>query len=107
MNAFEFMKIFTRDQIEAAIDIPLLMAEIEKGFIYHSEKKVVTSPTGFLQFNPPLADVHIKSCALQDDDYYVIKVASGFYDNPKIGLPSSNGLMLLFLNKQEPYKLFF
>jgi len=28
--------------------------------------------------------------------HFVIKVASGFYGNPKLGLPSGNGLMLLF-----------
>ncbi len=41
-------------------------------------------------------EVHIKYGYLEQDEYYVIKIASGFYDNPKIGLSSSNGLMLLF-----------
>ncbi len=41
-------------------------------------------------------DVHIKYGYLQDDDYYVVKIASGFYGNPQFGLPSSNGLMFLF-----------
>lgn len=41
-------------------------------------------------------EVHIKYGYVKADDYYVIKVASGFYQNPKIGLSSSNGLMLLF-----------
>ncbi len=41
-------------------------------------------------------DVHIKYGYLRQDDYYVVKIASGFYDNPSLGLPTSNGLMLLF-----------
>jgi ornithine cyclodeaminase len=41
-------------------------------------------------------EVHIKYGAVMGDDYYVIKVASGFYENPTLGLPSSNGLMLVF-----------
>jgi ornithine cyclodeaminase len=60
---------------------------------------VITSPTGFLQFDFPPGDVHIKSCALADGEFYVIKIASGFYHNPNVGLSSSNGLMLLFSQK--------
>jgi ornithine cyclodeaminase len=41
-------------------------------------------------------EVHIKYGFVKHDDYYVIKVASGFYNNPEQGLPSGNGLMLLF-----------
>ena len=29
----------------------------------------------------------------------MIKIASGFYDNPKLGLPSSDGVMLVFNQK--------
>ncbi len=90
------MKIYTKDQIKSVIDIPYLITEIEKGLVDYSEQKVQNSPIGFLQFDHPQADVHIKSCALAQDDYYVIKIASGFYENPKLGIPSSNGLMLLF-----------
>jgi ornithine cyclodeaminase len=91
------MKIYTKDQIEAAIAIPQLIKAIEEGLKFYSEGKVLSSPTGFLQF--PSADVHIKSCALVDDEFYVVKIASGFYDNPKYGIPSSHGLMLLFSQK--------
>ena len=43
--------------------------------------------------------MHIKYGYLTGDDYYVIKIASGFYENPKLDLPSSNGLMLVFSQK--------
>ena len=33
---------------------------------------------------------------ISGDDYYVIKIASGFYDNPRSGLPSGNGSMLVY-----------
>jgi len=90
------MQIYTKEHIDAVIDIPQIMKEIESGLILHSEGKVQTSPVGLLQFSSPQGDVHIKSCALLDGNSYVIKVASGFYDNPKLGLSSSNGMMLLF-----------
>lgn len=93
------MQIYTRSQIEAAIDPEHLMQEIEKGLVWQSEGKVLHAPISFLQFDSPPGDVHIKSCALKDGGYYVIKIASGFYQNPNLGLPSSNGLMLLFSQK--------
>jgi len=40
-------------------------------------------------------EVHIKSAYLHGLNTYAVKVASGFYENPKLGLPSSSGLMLV------------
>ncbi|MEM1283202.1 MAG: deaminase [Chlamydiota bacterium] len=90
------MKVYGLDEIKKAIDIPFLLSEVERGFVHYSNGECVTSPVGFLEFNSPRGDVHIKSGAVKKDDYYVVKVASGFYENPKIGLSSCNGLMLLF-----------
>lgn len=87
------------ENILKEIDHQILLKTIEEGFIAYSEKRVVVPPVGHLGFQNPPGDVHIKYGYLQDDQYYVIKIASSFYDNPKIGLPSSNGLMLIFNQK--------
>lgn len=90
------MNVFTKDQIQNALDVPFIMSEIEKGLVSYSMKQTIMAPIGFLNFSTPPGEVHIKSGTVLNDEYYVVKVASSFYDNPKIGLPSSNGLMLLF-----------
>jgi ornithine cyclodeaminase len=80
----------------AAIDpLPL----IEAGFAAYSRGDVVVPPVGELVFADPPGDVHIKYGYIQRDEFYVIKVASGFTDNPKLGLPSGDGLMLVFNQK--------
>jgi ornithine cyclodeaminase len=56
-------------------------------------------PVGELRFQDPPGDVHIKYGYVPGEEYYVIKIASGFYRNPEVNLPSSNGLMLLFSQK--------
>jgi len=56
----------------------------------------VIPPVAELAFVKPPGDVHIKYGYLQGGESYVVKIASGFYDNPQRGLPSSQGLMLLF-----------
>jgi ornithine cyclodeaminase len=80
----------------AAIDpIPL----IEEGFAAYSRGEVVVPPVGELVFNDPPGDVHIKYGYIKGDDFYVIKIASGFTNNPKLGLPSGDGLMLVYSQK--------
>ncbi len=76
-----------------------IVNSIEEGFIAYSQGKVVVPPVGELVFEEPRGDTHIKYGYIRQDDYYVIKIASGFYDNPKLGLPTSSGLMLLFSQK--------
>lgn len=76
-----------------------LLQSIEDGFVAYSQNRVVVPPVGHLQFAQPPGDVHIKYGYIQDDDYYVIKIASSFYDNPKQGLLSSNGSMHIYDRK--------
>ncbi|MBC8509548.1 MAG: ornithine cyclodeaminase family protein [Chloroflexi bacterium] len=88
------MKIINLEQIYSVLPAIDLIPTIEAGFVAYSDEKAVVPPVGELLLDK--GEVHIKYGFLQGDEFYVIKVASGFYDNPKIGLPSSNGLMLLF-----------
>jgi len=76
-----------------------LITEMEEGFIQYSNRNTVVPPVGELLFEKPKGDVHIKYGYVKNDDYYVIKIASGFYNNAKLGIPSSQGLMLLFDQK--------
>ncbi len=88
------MKMISLEQIKAVLPSLDLMPAIEAGFAAYSAGRALVPPVGELLLGK--GEVHIKYGYLHEDQYYVIKIASGFYDNPKIGLPSSNGLMLLF-----------
>lgn len=72
---------------------------IEEGFGAYSDGKVVVPPVGEMSFSQPPGDTHIKYGYIKDDDCFVVKIASGFYDNPTLGLPSNSGLMLVFSQK--------
>ena len=93
------MKIITLNQIKELLKSINIIPAIEEGFVSYSQGNAVIPPVGELLFKDPPGDVHIKYGYIVNDDYYVIKIASGFYENPKINLPSSNGLMLLFSQK--------
>ncbi|NLH76956.1 MAG: ornithine cyclodeaminase family protein [Acidobacteria bacterium] len=83
-------------EIKAALAGVDLLPLIEAGFAAYSRGEVVVPPVGELVFDDPPGDVHIKYGYIRRDDHYVVKIASGFLDNPKRGLPSGDGLMLVF-----------
>ena len=91
--------IFNLDQIKKVLPTLDIVKDLEEGFIAYSQGRVVIPPVGELSFEDPPGDTHIKYGYIKGDDYYVIKIASGFYDNPKINLSSNSGLMLLFSQK--------
>lgn len=94
--------VLTHNQIKARIskiDPAILLQGMENGLIAYSEKQSVVPPAGHLEFKNPPGDVHVKYGYIQDDEVYIVKVASSFYDNPKLNLPSSNGTMLMFSQK--------
>jgi len=92
-------EIFNREQIENSLRQVDVTTAIEDGFVAYSQGKVVVPPVGELVFEDPPGDVHIKYGYIKDDDYFVIKVASGFYGNVDTGLPPYDGLMLVFSQK--------
>ena len=83
-------------QILSSADQNELLSYIEESFVAYSSLNAVVPPVGTLSFESPPGDVHIKYGYIQNQSHYVIKIASGFYNNPEIGLSSSNGLNLVF-----------
>jgi ornithine cyclodeaminase len=90
------MQILELGAIKKTLEGRDLLPVIEDGFAAYSEGHAVVPPVGELLLSNPPGDVHIKYGYISGGDYYVIKIASGFYENPRLGLPSGNGMMLLF-----------
>ncbi len=88
------MLIASLTEIERVLPGLDLQPAIADAFARYSAGEALVPPVGELLLER--GDVHIKYGCLRGDPYYVVKIASGFYDNPKLGLPSGNGLMLLF-----------
>ena len=89
-------KIYTLEQIQQATAGLDFSAAIEAGFVAYSNGQVVVPPVGELTFEDPPGDTHIKYGYIKGDESYVIKIASGFYQNAKFNLPTGSGLMLVF-----------
>ncbi len=85
-----------KPKIVELFDLNLAARRITDAYIASSKGDVQTADVGHLSFPETNGDCHIKSGHMKGTDSYVIKIASGFYDNPGVGLASSNGMMLAF-----------
>lgn len=90
------MRVIALEQIKAVLPGIDLIPLIEEGFVAYSQGRAIVPPVGELTFKDPPGDVHIKYGYIEGEDYFVIKIASGFPENRKFDLPSGNGMMLLF-----------
>ena len=94
------MRVFGLEDIKRALPKIDLTPLIKDGFVAYSSGQAVVPPVGELVFEDPPGDVHIKYGYIQNDDYYVVKIASGFYGNSEFNIQSSqSGVMMLFDQK--------
>ena len=94
------MKVFGLEDIKRVLPKIDLTPLIKEGFVAYSSGLAVVPPVGELLFENPPGDVHIKYGYIQNEDYYVVKIASGFYGNLDLNIPSNQGgMMILFEQK--------
>ena len=89
-------RVLTLEEIRGAIDPTEVLDGIEEAFAAYSDGGAEVPPVGHLDFEDPPGDCHIKYGRIRGDEHFVVKVATGFYRNPDFGLPSGDGLMLVF-----------
>lgn len=96
------MEIVSYEQIAESVNIVGVIGAVKNGFIDHYRGNINgPSPMQFLFHDGPLlqGDCHVKGAQGEDEPYFVVKVASGFYRNEEVGLPVNNGLVLLLSSK--------
>jgi len=94
------MRVFELAEIKRVLPKLDLFPLIKEGFKAYSLGLTVVPPVGELVFDDPQGDVHIKYGYIKGDDYYVIKIASGFYGDAGLDIPATQGgVMLLFDQK--------
>lgn len=72
------------------------VACVEDAFAALATEDVVMPPILRLDIEDHNGEVDVKTAYVPGLDSFAIKISPGFFDNPKIGLPSVNGLMVLF-----------
>lgn len=94
------MQLFQRDQIARAVAIDRqALAAVEAGFAALGRGQVVQPPILSMAIEESNGEVDVKTAHIRGNERFAIKVSPGFFDNPKLGLPSLNGLMMVFSAK--------
>ncbi len=88
--------VYCRQQIESVIQRGPVIAAMERAFVAYSRGEAVVPPPGHLDFVDPPGDCHIKFGYLQRGASFVVKIATGFWENRQKGLPSGSGVILVF-----------
>jgi ornithine cyclodeaminase len=88
--------VYTRLEIERVIEPRAVIAAMERAFAAYSNGEAVVPPVGSLDFEEPPGDCHIKYGYLKGGATFTVKIATGFWKNSERGLPSSNGVVLVF-----------
>jgi ornithine cyclodeaminase len=71
------------------------VACVEDAFLALATKAVAMPPILRLDIPERRGEVDVKTAYVPGLDGFAIKISPGFFDNPKLGLPSLNGLMVL------------
>ncbi|MCA1012339.1 cyclodeaminase [Halobacillus halophilus] len=90
------IQLFQRSEINHVVHLDKKVVDlVEEGFNALSENKVQMPPIMRIDVPEHNGEVDIKSAYIRGYDSFAIKLSSGFFNNPQIGLPSANGLMIL------------
>ncbi|MDP9753187.1 UNVERIFIED_ORG: ectoine utilization protein EutD/ectoine utilization protein EutC [Rhizobium sp. SORGH_AS260] len=89
--------ILTEKDLRAVVKLDLSAVNcVEQAFGALATKAVAMPPILRLDIPEFRGEVDVKTAYVPGFDGFAIKVSPGFFDNPRLGLPSLNGLMILF-----------
>jgi ornithine cyclodeaminase len=89
--------VLTEADLRACVKLDMQAVDIvERAFTALAGGHVVMPPILSMEIEDANGEVDVKTAYIPGLDGFAIKVSPGFFDNPKLGLPSLNGLMILF-----------
>ncbi|TDY17091.1 ornithine cyclodeaminase [Paraburkholderia sp. BL6665CI2N2] len=94
------MKVLTEHDLRQVIVLDLRVVQcIEDAFLALATRAVVMPPILRLDIVEHRGEVDVKTAYVPDLDGFAIKISPGFFDNPAIGLRSTNGMMVLLSSR--------
>ena len=82
-------------EIRALLDPAGCLQAVETAFSAYARGEAELPTVINLEVTQHRGEVHVKAGYLHNGPYYTVKIASGFLDNPQLGLPSSDGTVLV------------
>jgi ectoine utilization protein EutC len=89
--------VLTERDLRGCVQLdPTAVDVVERAFRALASGKVVMPPILSMDLPDVHGEVDVKTAYIPGFAGFAIKVSPGFFNNPKLGLPSLNGLMILF-----------
>jgi len=91
------IRILTEAELRSHIQLDLAAIEcVENAYHALATRAVIMPPIMRLDIIENNGEIDVKTAYIPGVDSLAIKISPGFFDNPGLGLPSVNGLMVLF-----------
>ena len=91
------IRIVTEAELRKSVALDLAAVKcVEDAFVALSGGQVVMPPILSMAIEDYNGEVDVKTAYMPGLESFALKISPGFFDNPKIGLPSTSGLMVLF-----------
>jgi ectoine utilization protein EutC len=91
------VRILTETELRGLVGLDADVVDaIEGGFRALAGGGVVMPPILSMEIAESNGEVDVKTAYVPGIESFAIKVSPGFFDNPRLGLPSTSGLMILF-----------
>jgi ornithine cyclodeaminase len=88
--------ILRESEIHALLDPRGCLQAVESAFSAYARGQAELPAVINLEVPEHRGEVHVKAGYLHTGPYYAVKIASGFLDNTQLGLPTSDGMVLVF-----------
>lgn len=94
------IRILTENELREAVRLDLEAIDwVERAFAALAGSKVIMPAILSMAIEAHNGEVDVKTAYVPGIESFAIKISPGFFDNPKLGLASTSGLMILFSAK--------
>lgn len=90
------MLILREPEIRSLLDASGCLQVVEAAFSAYARGQAELPAVINLEVPEHRGEVHVKAGYLHTGPYFAVKIASGFLDNAQLGLPNSDGMVLMF-----------
>jgi ornithine cyclodeaminase/alanine dehydrogenase-like protein (mu-crystallin family) len=88
--------ILREADIRVLLEPAACLDAVERAFTAYSTGQAQLPSVIALDVAENRGEIHMKAGHLRNGPYYAIKIISGFWDNPQLGLPALNGMVVVF-----------
>lgn len=96
MQVMQTTRSVDLEALRSHVDRLAIRRVVREAIIAHARGETICPTSGELLFDDPPGDCHIRFGRMVGGSNFIVKVVTGFYDNPKIGQPAGSGAVMVF-----------